>query len=119
HLEALFSEQLAEQESRAARAHIETCEVCKAEIQRLNAIDPVIKTYFRREIEIARQPRVIHKGRVFGLSSAAAAVVVALVLMIVMRTPPPTTVVSSPSSGTVANAPAPQTGPPTPAIKQN
>jgi hypothetical protein len=119
HLEALFSEELAEQESRAARAHIENCEVCKAEIQQLNAIDPVIKTYFRREMEIARLPRVIHKGRVFGLSTAAAAVAVVLLLMIVMRTPQPATVVSSPSSGTVANAPAPQTEPPTSAIKQN
>jgi hypothetical protein len=117
HLEALFSEELAEQESRAARAHIESCESCKAETQSLIAIDPVIKSYFRRELEIARRPQVIHKGRVFGLSTAAV-VVVALLLMIVIRTPQPPAAVAPPS-GSVANVPAPPTEPPTPTIKQN
>src|SRR5215831_12003202 len=116
HLEALFSEELGEQESRAARAHIESCESCKAETHALIAIDPLIKNYFRRELEIARRPRVIHKGRVLGLSTAAA-VVVALLLMILIRNPQAPGVVA-PSPDSVASVPeAPPAEPPAPTIK--
>ena len=116
HLEALFSEELGDQESRAARAHIESCESCKAETQALFAIDPLIENYFRRELEIARRPQVIHKGRVLGLSTVAA-VVVALLLMILIRNPQAPAALAPP--GSAANVPAPPTEPPAPTIKQN
>src|SRR5262245_19227113 len=85
-LEALFCDGLTESEERLARMHIKGCTSCRNEAHALNAIDPLIKSYFRRELEIAHRPRVVHKGRVFGISGAAAAVVVALLLLLV-RTP--------------------------------
>src|SRR6266403_3879884 len=84
-LEAWQCDRLGPEESRLAKTHIESCGLCRKEMQALNAIDPVIKNYFRRELEIARRPRAVQRVRVFGLSGAAAAVVV-LLLLVVMRT---------------------------------
>ena len=86
-LEALFCDALTESEERLARTHIKNCTSCRNEAHALNAIDPLIKSYFRRELEIARRPRVIHKGRIF-ISGAAAAVFGALLLLLI-RTPQP------------------------------
>ena len=72
-LEALFCDSLNEEESRRARAHIENCAMCRKEAQALNAIDPLVKNYFQRELEIARRPRAIDTRRVAGLSGAVAA----------------------------------------------
>jgi hypothetical protein len=85
-LEALFCDGLSEGDDRLARAHIDACASCRSQVQALRAIDPLIKSHFRHELEIARRPRLLHKGRVLGLTGAAAAVV-ALSLLLVMRTP--------------------------------
>jgi hypothetical protein len=87
-LEALFCDALTESEERLARTHIKNCTSCRNEAHVLNAIDPLIKSYFRRELEIARRPRVIHKGRIFSISGAAAAVFGVLLLLLI-RTPQP------------------------------
>jgi hypothetical protein len=92
-LEALCCDGLSEEESRLARAHVENCMPCRRELQALNAIDPLIKSYFRRELEIARRPRVVQRARILGLGGAAAAVAVAL-LFFVVRTPEPPSVVA-------------------------
>jgi len=56
-LEALYSERLDPEQVRLARAHIESCQSCSREVQALNAIDPLIKSYFRRELQVAEQRR--------------------------------------------------------------
>ncbi len=85
-LEALLCDRLSEEDSRQARAHIETCVPCRRQTQALNAIDPLIRGHFRRQLAIARTPRVVHKGRALGLSGAAAALVV-LLLAVLVRAP--------------------------------
>jgi hypothetical protein len=109
-LEALFCDTLTEDENRLARAHIETCPACLKEAQALNAIDPLIKTYFRRELEIARHPRFLHKGRVFGIGGVAGAAIVVL-LLVMVRTPQPTPLLPSvavtPTAAPVASANTP------------
>jgi len=99
-LEALFCDALTESEERLARTHIKNCTLCRNEAHALNAIDPLIKSYFRRELEIARRPRVIHKGRIF-ISGAAAAVFGALLLLLI-RTPQPVPAVAPVSAAEVA-----------------
>src|SRR5437773_2193333 len=103
-LEALFSDGLSEEENRLARAHIENCVSCRKETQALIAIDPLIKTYFRRQLGIARRPRVARRARVLTLGGAAAAVLVVLLLLLVRM--PQTT----PSTGPVAVQPNPVPG---------
>lgn len=115
-LEAIFCDRLTEEESRWARAHIEGCTSCRKEAQALNAIDPIIKNYFRHELEIARHPRVSHKRRVFGISAVLGTVVVVL-LLLVLRTPQPNPLVS-PVAIAPTVPPVPQANTPAP-IKQN
>jgi hypothetical protein len=81
-LEAVQSDRLNPEEIRLAKAHIERCASCKSELQALNAVDPIIKSYFQRELQIARRPRAIHKGRVLGFSGAAAVAVIVLLLVV-------------------------------------
>jgi len=83
HLEALFGERLGEEEGRLARMHIENCASCRKDAEALNAIDPLIKNYFRGELKIAQRPRVVHGARVLGLTGAGAAVVTALLVLLV------------------------------------
>lgn len=85
-LEALFCDGLNEDEKRLARAHIEICPACGREVQALHAIDPLVKTHFRRELAIARRPRVANTARIFGLSGAAVTVI-AILLFVVFRAP--------------------------------
>jgi hypothetical protein len=108
-LEALQCDRLSQEESLLAKAHIENCASCKRELQALNAIDPVIKNYFQRELQIARQPRAIHKGRVFGFSGAAAAVVIVLLLVLTRNAQVPiqTTLETPRSVQEIASAPQP------------
>src|SRR5262249_48071224 len=56
------------------------------EVQALNAIDPLVKNYFRRELWVAQQRRTLRAGRVFGLSAASLALV-AVLLFVVLGTP--------------------------------
>src|SRR5262245_34552445 len=86
-LEALFCDGLSEGDARLARMHIEACVSCRSQVQALRAIDPLIKSHFRRELEVARRPRVLHKGRVLALTGGAAAAVAALSLLLVIRVP--------------------------------
>jgi hypothetical protein len=88
-LEALFCDRLNETDTRLLRSHIDRCESCRREADALNAIDPLIKNHFQRELEIARRvtvPRGAHKSRVLGLTGAGAAVVAAL-LILTLRAP--------------------------------
>src|SRR5262245_9338019 len=86
-LEAFFCDRLSESDSSLARGHMDSCESCRKEAESLNAIDPIIKNYFRRELEIARRPRLVHKGRILGLSGAGAAVAAVALLLLVPRMP--------------------------------
>src|SRR5262249_42738384 len=72
--------------------HIDSCESCSREVHALNAIDPLVKTFFRHELQTAQQPRTVHAGRVFGLSGATLALV-AILLFVALRTPQTTSVV--------------------------
>ena len=115
-LEALFCGTLTDEEGRLARAHIENCTSCREETQALNAIDPLIKKYFRRELEIARRPRFVHRGRIFGLSGAAVAAVVVLLLLLIRTSEPNPVIPSVAVAPTVT--PTPEINTPAP-IKQN
>jgi hypothetical protein len=85
-LEALFCEKLDPEQVRLARAHIESCPSCSREVHALNAIDPLVKNYLRRELQAAQQRRTLRAGRVVGLSAATLALV-ALLLFVVLGTP--------------------------------
>ena len=85
---------------------MDSCESCRKEAESLNAIDPMIKNHFQRELEIARRPRVLHKGRVLGLSGAGA-VVVAAMLILALRVPQTSPFL--PSADPVQTAAAPLT----------
>jgi hypothetical protein len=111
-LEALFCDSLNEEQTRLARAHIDNCVACREETQMLNAIDPVIKQHFRRELAIARRPRAVNTRRVFGVSGAALAVV-AILLFAVTR-PPQTNPVTPPLPSQSQIAPTASVVPPPP-----
>ncbi|HLH32663.1 MAG TPA: hypothetical protein VKY31_15795 [Terriglobia bacterium] len=102
-LEALFCDRLEPEQDRLARAHIESCESCRREVQAMNAIDPLVKTVFNQNLEEARRPRVAHAGRAIGLSAAALAIV-AILLVVVLRTPQ-TTLPAAPVAPSVAQQP--------------
>jgi len=108
-LEALYCGTLSEEESRLARAHIDACPSCRNEAHALNAIDPLIKNYFRREVAIARRSRVLHKGRVLGFAGVAATVVLTIAVLLVRS--PHTDPVATPVAVIPEAAPvvAPQT----------
>jgi len=92
-----------------------TCRACREEAEQLQAIDPLIKSYFQHQLRIARSPRAVHKARVFGLAGTVAALAVA-VLLLVGKTPqtvpvavPPVPAVSNTSvSDLPATAPPPK-----------
>ena len=111
-LEALFCDSLNEEESRMARAHIENCVMCRKEAQALNAIDPLVKNYFQRELEIARRPRAIDTRRVAGLSGAVAAAL-AIVLFVLVRSPQNSPIMP-PVPPQTQNAPIASVDPPAP-----
>jgi len=90
-LEAIFSDALAAEESRQARAHIQSCEHCRKEVQALIAIDPVIKKYFQAQLSRALRaggaPAVSRRGRPAWGVRVAAVAIVAIVLVVLLRTP--------------------------------
>jgi len=108
-LEALFCDRLSQEQDRLAQAHIRNCDSCNKQVQALNAIDPLVKHYFRQELEIAGRPRVLHSGRIVSVSGAAAAVFVILFLLI--RTPQTAPVIApaadAPNATTVVSAESP------------
>jgi hypothetical protein len=111
-LEGLLCDRLTEEETRMARAHIDTCLLCRQETQALSAIDPLIKKYFQHQLEIAHRSPVVRKGRLVAFSGAAAAVV-AVLLLLLFRNPQPIPIVapmavpSSAASAPNSIAPAP------------
>lgn len=111
-LEALFCDGLGADETRAARAHIESCAQCSQEIEALNAIDPLVKKYFQQQMTVARtavRPRsALRKSFVY--SAAGAAVAALLLLALMLRAPQPTMVNPAPlpvPENTVAESAAP------------
>jgi hypothetical protein len=100
-LEPLYCDRLSEEEIRRARMHIQTCIACRKETQALEAVDPLIKGYFQRQMYTARAARGVHKGRILGLAGSVAAVVVLLVV-ILGRSP-----VSTPAALSVAESTPP------------
>jgi hypothetical protein len=85
-LEGIFCDGLSAEDSQVARMHIESCVSCQREVRALNAIDPLVKRYFRRELQVARRPRHVNTVRAFGLSGAAVAVF-AVLLFVGFRSP--------------------------------
>src|SRR5947207_14122672 len=89
-LEAIFSGDIAEDENRLARAHIQSCGVCRKEVQALIAIDPLIKKYFHAQL--AKAVRAGH-APVRGITRSrwslqvAAVALVALFLVVLLRSP--------------------------------
>lgn len=108
HLEAIFCDNLAEDENRLARAHIESCAACRNEVQALMAIDPVIKTYFQTQLaQAVRAGDARARGiRRFRWSLQAAAVAVAAIVLVVLLRTPQANHVQSPVSVQTAAAPA-------------
>ena len=90
-LESIFSDDLAAEEGRQARAHIQSCEHCRKEMQALIAIDPVIKKYFQAQLSRALRagdaPAVSRRGRPAWGVRVAAVTIVAIVLVVFLRTP--------------------------------
>jgi len=111
-LESFFCDTLSEEENRLTRAHIESCAACGREARALNAIDPLMKTYFRREMAVATRPRAVHQGRVFAFASASAVALIVL-LSFALRTTQPVPAGQSVSNEPVA-APAVSTEPAVP-----
>src|SRR3954447_5043991 len=97
HLEAYYCDKLDQEQTRLARAHIESCEFCSREALALNAIDPLVQRHFRREMRMAQQPRTVHAGRVFGLSAATLGLVAAL-LFVALGTPQTSSVLPVPAA---------------------
>src|SRR5215471_16711232 len=89
HFEALFCERLEPEQNRLVREHMESCASCRREIEALNAIDPLVKRHFQRELAAAQSPRVAHTGRLLGVGTAALALV-GILLFVVLRAPQPT-----------------------------
>ena len=83
-LEALFCDGLSDAEHRLARAHIEGCAACHGEVQALNAIDPLIKDYFRQQLSTAMAPK---RSRMSLVYAGAATVAATILLVLVVRTP--------------------------------
>lgn len=110
-LEALFCDNLSDEESRLVLAHVENCASCQGEVQSLRAIDPLVKGHFQRELQLAGRPRVVHSGRLLGLSASAVTAVV--VLMLLFRTPQPGPVVR-PAGGPEPTSAVSSTLPPPP-----
>jgi hypothetical protein len=101
HLEALSCGTLNSEENEIAQSHLENCGSCAKEVAALNAIDPIVKFHFRRELRRAKQstpaiPRTIPKR---GLAAATSAAVLAasILLLIEMRTQRHATVVPAAS----------------------
>jgi hypothetical protein len=115
-LEALFCDRLGTEDNRVAREHIETCEVCRNELRALKAIDPLIKTYFQRQLETARRPRVMDIRKVFGVS--AVAVTLAAILLFAVLRPGQMNSTGQPAASAAEIAPAESIQPPAP-IKDN
>ena len=104
-LEALFCNGLAPEEDRLARTHIESCPGCKEEVAALTAIDPLIKSYFQRELSLAgrrRSPSAFPR-RVLGLT--AAGVAVAAILFALVPRAPETTPIAQPPAPIAQTAP--------------
>jgi hypothetical protein len=89
-LEAMFSNDLPEQEHQHARAHIEQCQDCRQEVQALIAIDPLIKKYFQAQLARAMRsggaPVLVRRTPRWAFRAAAVAVV-AIVLTVLLRVP--------------------------------
>jgi hypothetical protein len=86
HFEALFCDGLEPEQGRLVREHMGSCASCRHEIEALKAIDPLVKRHFQRELATAQSPRVVHTGRLLGVSTAALALV-GILLFFVLRTP--------------------------------
>ncbi len=98
-LEALFCDSLGVEESRGARAHIESCVACGKEVAALNAIDPLVKKYFQRQMSLAgaaRQTKMSVRGSIV-YGTAAAAIAAVLLAAVILRTPQVNTVNPSPA----------------------
>src|SRR5215475_14623413 len=102
HLEALFCDRLEPEQDRLAREHIKSCASCRRETEALNAIDPLVKRHFQRELAAAQSPRVAHTGRLLGVSTAALALV-GILLFVILR--PPQTTPAEPAQTVAAQAP--------------
>jgi hypothetical protein len=102
HFEALFCDRLEPEQNRLVREHMESCASCRREMEALNAIDPLVKRHFQRELAVAQSPRVAHTGRLLGVSTAALALV-GILLFVVLRTPQTTP--AAPAEAVAAQAP--------------
>jgi hypothetical protein len=111
-LEALFCDRLEPEQNRLARAHIESCASCRHEVEALNAVDPLVRKHFQSELRTAQQPRVVHTGRVLGLSAAGLALVAILSFVALQapqtnRTAVPAQTAAVPSVPVAPEIPAP------------
>jgi len=102
HFEALFCGRLEPEQDRLVREHIESCASCRREIEALNAIDPLVKRHFQRELAASQSPRVAHTGRLLGVSTAALALV-GVLLFVILRAPQTTP--AAPAQTVAAQAP--------------
>ena len=90
HLEALFCGTLSPEESQTARAHIESCGPCDKEVAALNAIDPLVKGYFQKELNRALRVSGARSRRLWRRQlplTSAAVVAASLLLTIALRMP--------------------------------
>jgi hypothetical protein len=108
-MEAVFCDGLTDEEDRLAKAHIQSCEACRAEMQALIAVDPLIKKYFRQQMGVAQAPRRVRRSLVYG---GAAAVMAAIALVLVFQMPLVNTTISPPSPQAHTVPPAPPETPP-------
>jgi hypothetical protein len=108
HLEAIFCDTLAEEETGLAREHIGNCASCRNEVQSLMAIDPVIKKYFHAQLTRAARAgdAPVHGARRFRWSLQAAAVAVVAVVLVLLFRIPPTNDIQAPVPAQTAAAPS-------------
>ena len=86
-LEALFSGTLSHEDQQRAEQHIESCGACEKEVAALNAIDPLIKSYFQNELYRVRQgaSRSVVKGRL-AVATSVALIAVGVLIAATLRT---------------------------------
>ncbi len=107
-LEAISCDSLGAEEARLAKAHIQECAHCRAEIESLEEIDVMVRKYVRHQMAVAVAPK---RQRVaWGSIGAAAAVAIALVMAVSLQFFPGTGTVE-PALEQALTAPAPAANP--------
>jgi hypothetical protein len=105
-LEGYFSDRLRAEEKQIFHAHIQGCSNCREELQQLNDIDPLIRSYFKHELAAAHIP--IQRRSWLIPASAAAAFASLFFLLPMLKTSDVTVNAPAPAANAPATGAAPE-----------